>query len=278
MEYVLVTGAYGGMGNATLNALVDCGYSVIAIDKKVGESQKGVYPIQADLTDLISVQQAFKKVSEITTELKAIVHFAGIYTLDSFEEISEERLKRAFDINFFGVYRVNKTFLPLLKKGSKILITTSELAPLDPLPFTGIYAVTKATLDKYAFSLRMELQLLGISVVVLRPGAVKTTLLGDSTRELDAFCNNTKLYKCNADRFKKIVDSVEARNVAPEKIAKKVVKILKKKRPKHVYSINRNPLLLLLNVLPSKTQTAIIGKILKPKKEKLTENRKGDKE
>lgn len=268
MEYVLVTGAYGGMGKATLNALVDCGYSVIAIDKKVGESQKGVYPIQADLTDLMSVQQAFKKVSEITTELKAIVHFAGIYTLDSFEEISEERLKRAFDINFFGVYRVNKTFLPLLKKGSKILITTSELAPLDPLPFTGIYAVTKATLDKYAFSLRMELQLLGISVVVLRPGAVKTTLLGDSTRELDAFCDNTKLYKCNAERFKKIVNDVEARNVAPEKIAKKVVKILKKKRPKHVYSINRNPLLLLLNVLPSKTQTAIIGKILKPKKEK----------
>ena len=49
--------------------------------------------------------------------------------------------------------------MPLLKKGSKIIITTSELAPLDPVPFTGSYAVTKGALDKYAYSLRMELQL-----------------------------------------------------------------------------------------------------------------------
>ena len=62
----------------------------------------------------------------------------------------------------------------MLKNGSKILITTSELAPLDPLPFTGIYAVTKGALDKYAYSLRMELQLLGMRVSVLRAGAVDT--------------------------------------------------------------------------------------------------------
>ena len=58
-----------------------------------------------------------------------------------------------FKINLGGVFLVNKILLPLLEKGSKIVITTSELAPLDPLPFTGIYAVTKAALEKYAFSL-----------------------------------------------------------------------------------------------------------------------------
>ena len=150
-----------------------------------------------------------------------------------------------------------------MKNGSKILLTTSELAPLDPLPFTGVYAVTKAALDKYAYSLRMELQLLGISVSVLRAGAVSTGMLGVSTTALDRFCENTALYQCNAERFKKIVCGVEAKSVPPEKIANKTAAILRKKRMKFAYSINRNPLLRLLNALPKSWQCAIIKKILK---------------
>lgn len=122
-------------------------------------------------------------------------------------------------------------FLPMLKPGSRVIITTSELAPLDPLPFTGIFAVTKGALDKYAYSLRMELQLLDISVSVPRVGAVDTGMLGVYTTALDRFCEGTKLYSCNAARFKKIVDMVEARCVKPEKIAKKVIRILKKTKP-----------------------------------------------
>ena len=162
-----------------------------------------------------------------------------------------------------GVFLINKTFLPLLKKGSKILITTSELAPLDPLPFTGIYAVSKAALDKYAYSLRMELQLLGISVSVLRAGAVKTDMLGASTTALDRFCKKTELYSCNAKRFKRIVEGVEARNIEPQRIAKKAYRVLGKRSPAFAYSINRNPLLLLLNALPKRLQLFIIRMILK---------------
>ena len=124
-------------------------------------------------------------------------------------------------------------------------MTTSELAPLDPLPFTGIYAVTKSALDKYAYSLAMELQLLGIKVSVLRAGAVKTNMLGVSTTALDRFCDETELYSCNAKRFKNIVDRVEAGNISTDKLAEKVLKILSKRKPKFAYSINRNPLLLI---------------------------------
>ena len=177
--------------------------------------------------------------------------------------MSAESFKRIFDVNLYGVFLVNKTFLPLLKQGSRIIITTSELAPLDPLPFTGIYAVTKGALDKYAYSLRMELQLLGIGVSVIRAGAVNTGMLGASTNALDKFCNGTHLYSCNAKRFKSIVDRVEARHISTEKLAKKVYKILKKKRPSFAYSINRNPLLLLLNILPKRFQLWIIKLILK---------------
>lgn len=262
-KYVLVTGAYGGMGKSTVKTLVKNGYSVFALDKTVEKEENGIIPIQADITDEQSVTNAFEKVKSVTQNLFAIVHFAGIYILDSFIEISADNMKKAFDVNVLGAYLINKTFLPLLSANSRIIITTSELAPIDTLPFTGIYAVTKTALDKYAFSLKMELQLLDIKVSVIRAGAVDTGMLNVSTTQLDKFCENTKLYSCNAKRFKNIVDKVEARKISPQKIADKTIKILNKKNPKFAYPINRNPLLLLFNAMPQKLQFKIIKKILK---------------
>ena len=263
MQYVLVTGAYGGMGKATVQRLVSLGYGVIALDKKVGEGTESVFPIECDVTTADGVQKAFEAARKITDKLSAIIHFAGIYMLDSLMEMSEGEFERIFRINTFGAHYVNKTFLPMLGKDGRILITTSELAPLDPLPFTGIYAITKAALDKYAYSLAMELQLMGIKVSVLRAGAVQTDMLGASQVALDRFCDKTKLYNLGARKFKSVVDRVEARHVPADKIAAKACKIIGKKRPKFVYSINRNPLLLLLNVLPKRLQLFAIRMILR---------------
>lgn len=74
-----------------------------------------------------------------------------MYRLDSLMEMKREAFEEIFRVNLLSDFLVNRTFLP-----------TNELAPLDLLSFTGIYAVTKG--DKYAYSLAMELQLLGISV------------------------------------------------------------------------------------------------------------------
>lgn len=263
MKQVLVTGAYGGMGRAAVEVLVSRGYKVFALDKKVGQARDGVTLVECDITDEESVLSAFAFVKEQCEELYAIIHFAGRYMLDSFVELDGESLAGAFEVNLLGAARINRIFLPLLSEGSRILITTSELAALDPLPFTGIYAVTKAALDKYAYSLAMELQLLGIRVSVLRAGAVKTDMLGVSTDALDRFCKETKLYSCNAERFKSIVDKVEARSISTEKLARRAVGIIEKRHPAFVYSINRNPLLLLMNILPKRLRFFIIGKLLK---------------
>ncbi|MBE6570383.1 MAG: SDR family NAD(P)-dependent oxidoreductase [Ruminococcaceae bacterium] len=260
---VLITGAYGGMGRATAKAMQEKGFRVFALDQDVGAPEDSILPVEADITDETSVRKAFRQISAQTEELCAVIHFAGVYMLDSLVEMDNAAFEKIFRINLGGVFLVNKIFLPLLKAGSRIVITTSELAPLAPLPFTGVYAVTKSALDKYAYSLRMELQLQGVCVSVLRAGAVSTGMLGVSTDALDRFCRRTVLYTCNADRFRRIVDRVESRSIAPDRIADKVLRILKQRRPRFAYSINRNPLLLILNLLPQEWQFFVIRQVLK---------------
>ena len=263
MKCILATGAFGGMGRECVKALISNGYCVFAMDRSTEEAQENMIPLKTDITDTQSIKAAFEKVQAVTDKLFAIIHFAGTYMLDSLAEIESDSFERAFRVNLFGAFEVNKTFLPLLEKGGRIIITTSELAPLSPLPFTGLYAVTKSALDKYAYSLAMELQLNGIKVSVLRAGAVDTGMLSVSTAALDRFCKNTKLYSCNAARFKSIVDSVESRCIPASKVAAKVLKILHAPSPKFAYSINRNPLLLLMNALPPSLQLQLIRQLLK---------------
>lgn len=257
---VLVTGALGGMGRAVCDKLGAEGYTVIGLDRAESDAD-GYYSV--DLCSEEAVASTFEKIKEKYGRISAIVHLAGMYDLGSLVEMDGERLKRIFEVNFFAICRINRVFLPLLEPRGRIIITSSELAPLDPLPFTGLYGVTKAAVEKYAFSLRMELNLLGYSVSILRPGAVKTGMIGVSTDRLTEFCEGTKLYSCNAKRFRRIVDSVETKNISPQKIAGRVSRILKAKRPKYVYNVNRNLLLRLLSALPDRMQTEIIALILK---------------
>lgn len=267
MGAVLITGAAGGMGLAAVKKLLRAGETVYGLDLRQPEPPvAGLRFLQTDLTDPASVQRAFETMRDGGIRLRGILHMAGLYDLNSLVEMEEEAWKRIFAVNLDAVYRVNRTFLPLLAPKARIVITTSELAPLDPLPFTGIYSITKTALDAYASSLRMELQLLGIRVIVLRPGAVDTKLLDVSTEKLEAFCARTKHFAPNAERFRRIVNRVEARKIPPEQVAALAERALNCDRPRDVYSINRNPLLLMLNALPNRVQRSIIGEILKQRK------------
>ncbi|MBR5943245.1 MAG: SDR family NAD(P)-dependent oxidoreductase, partial [Clostridia bacterium] len=141
MAKYLITGANGGMGRAICKALTAAGDKVWGIDKVPDGSAR---VIAADLTDSGSLEAAFEQVRAEAGALDGIIHAAGIYDLFSLAEISEDAITRDFNVNLFGVYRVNKLFLPLLNENSRVVIISSELAPLEPLPFTGVYAVTKA--------------------------------------------------------------------------------------------------------------------------------------
>ena len=86
---------------------------MIAIDKIVGNSSENIIPIEADVTDEGSVISAFEKVKEITDKLYGIIHFAGVYMLDSLVEVSTHDFDKIFNVNLRGVYLINKIFLSM---------------------------------------------------------------------------------------------------------------------------------------------------------------------
>ena len=264
MKTVLITGAAGGMGRAVTERFAQSGYRVFAADLTAPDPCENVVPLPMDVTDEASVLAAFSAVSAEAESLDVLVHLAGVYALDSLLEMPPADFERVFRVNLGGAFLVSRTFQPLLHEGARVILVTSELAVRDPLQFTGVSAVANAALDRYAYSLRMEWQLLGVSVSVLRAGAVDTGMLGESTRRLDAFCENTALYACNAKRFRNIVDRVEARKVPPQKAAEKLFAIAEKQlRPRFAYSLNRNPLLILFDALPKRLRFWLIKRLLR---------------
>lgn len=264
MKKILIVGVNGGMGFATAKLFQQKGYEIWGLDCIAQPKDSFMHYVQTDITNLDSIIQAYEQIEPMVDAFDAIIHMAGIYMMDSLLEISDERMMKAFDVNYFGIYRINKVFLPLLKKGSRIIMTSSELAPLDPLPFNGLYSITKSTIEKYAFSLRMEVSLLGIQVSIIRPGAVQTSLLNTSLLELESFCNGTQLYGESSKKFQKIVSSVEAKHISPEKVAQKAFRAVVSKHPRYIYNLNRNIGLRLLNFLPNRIQVLLIHHLLNP--------------
>lgn len=272
MKQVLLTGGGGGIGRAVAQKLAKNGYRVFSADITPAEAEENILPIVMDVRNVESVQAACAAVSAQTERLDAVLHFAGVIAMDSLLEMSESAFLRVFDVNLNGVYRVNHVFFPLLRQpGGRIVITTSELAPLTPLPFNGIYAIAKAALDKYAESLRLEAALLGVDVITVRPGAVKTSLLSTSDAAMRRMVAQTKLYQGIAGRFERIVEMESGTAIPPQRFAALIERAMAAKRPRPVYRINNSALLRLFSALPARVQRRLLCWLLVPKQRRKPE-------
>ena len=260
---VLITGAAAGIGNAVAKVFSRNGHTVYALDLRLSDT--GI-AFEADITDeqrLLAIAEELRKKG---VRLDAILNFAGVHTMGSFIEEDYAKLKRLFEINLLGAMLVNKTFHSLLQPNGKILVTTSEVAAGAPLPFNGIYNVSKSALDCYAHALRQELNLLGQRVITLRPGAVETELAKGSAVATKRLCEKTELYKEQSENFCALVAKFTGKPIPAEKLAVFVYKIVLKKRPKYEYVKNRHLGLALLALLPKSWQCALVKKLVNLRK------------
>lgn len=261
---ILVTGAAGSLGSAAVRTLASRGWRVFAADiAEPAFPLPSVVPISMDVTSPDSVAEARAKIEALSPGLDAVLHMAGVYTMDSFIEIEEETLSRMIEVNLMGVYRVDREFLPLIRKaGGRIVITASELAPLSPLPFNGVYSMTKRALDAYAHSLALELDLIGTRVVTLYPGAYGDGMTRAAVKAMDRMSEKTRLHPGVTERFRDIVVSETGTAKPPEKLAERIADILEKKRPRFKYYLNNSLKLRLFSALPEGLQARLLRLLL----------------
>ncbi len=254
MKTILITGGAGGLGTAACLTFAKSGYTVFSLDLTAPNfGHSSIRSLRCDLTEEKDVQRAVEEISKETDRLDCILHLAGIYHMDAFSEMDGETWQKITDVNVLAAARVNRLFLPLvLKAGGRILITTSELAGKNPLPFNGVYSASKTALKAYCDALRPELYLLGVPVIEIRPGAFRTTLLNGANRAMEQMCRTSRYFSHSGKVFRRIMDTQMNTAKPPEKLAKLLLNAANARHPRLCYRQNNNLLLLLYELLPKR--------------------------
>ena len=262
---VLVTGAASGIGAATVEEFLSHGVEVYALDILSVPPREGVVPLQADVSDPAALGRVADTLAEGGVVLDVMVLVAGIHRMASLVEADQEILSRVIEVNTLGAMHTVRAFHPLLGARGRIVIVTSEVASLDPLPFNGLYSVSKTALDAYAQALRQELTLLGQTVVTVRPGAIATPLCAGSLTATESLTERTVLYRRQARHFLAITKSFMGRPLTPDKLSPLLYRVATVAHPRLTYSKHRNFGMVLLSLLPLRLQCAIIKLLLNRK-------------
>ncbi|MBO4409820.1 MAG: SDR family oxidoreductase [Spirochaetales bacterium] len=169
---VLVTGASSGIGKETADLFAMNGFTVYAASRHPLETKnKSIIPVQMDVTDLESVRRAAEKIDS----LGIIINCAGFGISGSAEMTPSDRAHAQMETNYFGVLNVNSVFLPKLRQNPRSLVLiTSSVAGLVPIPYQSHYSSSKYALEAYAQALRIEAGQFGVKVCLVEPGDTKT--------------------------------------------------------------------------------------------------------
>lgn len=259
---LLITGAASGIGAAAASYFVKRGHTVYGIDLSAAEETENFHSFAADITDEDALHRIHDRLCECGVLFDAIINVAGIHRMASLVESDFSEMKNLIDINLTGTMLVNRTFHDRLEKSGRIIIITSEVAGFDPMPFNGLYNISKTALDTYAQALRQELNLIGQKVVTIRPGAVETPLSSGSVAATQALADSTVLYREQASRFAGLASQFMGTPIKPEKLAALIYKAATAKSPHLIYKKHQNFGLVLLNILPKRMQCAVIKLLL----------------
>lgn len=157
---VLITGASSGIGKACAQHLQERGYEVFGTSRQpqakaadlsepgTGQSSGSLEMIEMDVNDDDSVNQAIGTVFKKAARLDVVVNNAGFGLAGAIEDTSTLEAKSQLETNFFGVLRVCRAVLPIMRRqGSGYIVNISSLAGLISVPFQGLYSASKFALE-----------------------------------------------------------------------------------------------------------------------------------
>lgn len=188
-KIAVVTGGNSGIGLGVAKAYAREGAQVAitgrnqktleAAAKEIGE---GTLAVRSDAGKVAEIEAAMKAIKERFGRIDALFVNAGIAKLVPFEEITEEIFDDTVNINLKGVFFTVQKAVPLMSKGSAIVLNGSINAHLG-MPRTTVYGATKAGVINLAQTLSAELLEKGIRVNVVSPGPITSALLRDGPQD-----------------------------------------------------------------------------------------------
>ena len=181
----VVTGAAGGIGRAIAVSLArrGCHLALADIDEggmaDTADLTRGVRVSRhrIDVADREAVAEFPNAVAAEHGGVDVLVNNAGVAVGGTFEQVSDEDFEWLFEINFWGVVRMTRAFLPLLRaSGDARVVNLSSAYGLIAPPQQAAYAASKFAVRGFSEALRHELEGSGIGVTVVHPGGVNTSI------------------------------------------------------------------------------------------------------
>jgi NAD(P)-dependent dehydrogenase (short-subunit alcohol dehydrogenase family) len=183
-QKILITGASGGFGSLTVKTLLDNGHQVAAAmrdttgrNKTIAEylQKLGAIIIELDVTNDESTINGVNKAIKELGGLDVLFNNAGIGSKGMLEFFTTNDFQKLFDVNVFGVQRMNRAVTPYFREQKKgLIIYTSSLLGRITLPFYGLYQASKWALEALASNYRVELSTFGIENCIIEPGGFPT--------------------------------------------------------------------------------------------------------
>lgn len=226
---VLITGSNSGFGRLTAHTLARKGYTVFASMRGVGgknaeaaramrawaEAEKAaLHVVELDVTSDTSVDRAVQHVLATTGRIDVVVNNAGVSTWGLAETFTPAQLQSLFDINLFGVQRVNRAALPSMREQrSGLLVHVTSVMARLVVPVMSPYNATKWALEALAESYRYELAPVGVDSVIVQPGAFPTEI--GSKLVFPAEPDRARGYGANADLPQRVMAGMKPIFEAP---------------------------------------------------------------
>lgn len=261
---VLITGANGGLGRATVDEFVKHGWQVFAAARKDPPSGPGCVPVTLDVTDQQSCAAAVRTIAEHTTGLGAVINFAGILDLGPLMEVSEERLARILEVNVVGTHRVNRAVFDLIRRGGgRIVNISSESGRFRAGITTGPYAASKHALEAYSDALRQELLFLDVPVIVIEPGPFHSQMSEHLPQRLAASAPLDSPFRPIVEFTEQTSAREERKAQDPAILARAVYRAVTARHPRPRYLVNGGIQSRILDLLPRRVADRLIRLVVR---------------
>jgi NAD(P)-dependent dehydrogenase (short-subunit alcohol dehydrogenase family) len=252
MKAVVVTGVSSGIGYGTAKELAEHGYHVFGNVRREGEARSlkaeigtNFTPLLFDVTDREAVVGAADQVQETigSAGLAGLINNSGTALAGPLMHQPLDEVRQQFEVNVLGLISVTQAFLSLLgaseRKAHKAgrIVNIGSVSGRVAEPFLGAYAGTKHAIEGISDSLRRELLLYGIDVIVIRPGAVKTAIWEKGAAPVVRGAYAKTAYAGPLSRFQRYAEKLVGDGYSPEEFGGFVRKVFEAKRPKTRYAV-----------------------------------------